>query len=365
MMDGPFDDYPARSPSPTGDVSAEERGLANRNHGLPLELLREDITPAGAHYLLTHFDMPHLPADSFALEIGGAVRAPLRLTLADLAARPQVEVPVTLECAGNGRAGHDPRHRSMPWLYEAVGTALWQGTPLRPLLEEASALDGVQDWAFFGADEGFDDGVRHFFGRSLTPGEVAATEPLLVTGMNGQPLLPQHGAPLRLIVPGWYGMASVKWLTRIEALTERFEGFQQVRTYRYRKERGMPGEPVQDLRVKSLMVPPGLPDWYSRRRWVEAGAITVEGRAWTGRGRRITGVVLDTGMERVEATLSAPVGDHAWVKWSAQWEARPGRHTLRCIARDDSGAEQPLTPPPDVAGFGNNAAQQVDVQVAG
>lgn len=363
MMDGPFDDYPARAPAPDTDISAEERGLANRNHGLPLELLRADITPAGAHYLLTHFDMPHLPDSTFRLEIGGAVRTQLRLSLEDLHAREQVEMPVTLECAGNGRAGHDPRHRSMPWMYEAVGTALWRGTPLRPLLEDAGALEGVQDWAFIGADEGFDSGVRHHFARSLTPEEVARTEPLLVTGMNGQPLLPQHGAPLRLIVPGWYGMASVKWLTRIEALTERFDGFQQVRTYRYRTDRAQAGEPVQDLRVKSLMVPPGLPDWYSRRRWLTPGPVRLVGRAWTGRGRRITGVTLDTGTERIGADLSAPLGPHAWVRWEATWDATPGRHALRCIARDDSGAEQPLTPPPDVAGFGNNAAQVVDVQV--
>ena len=364
MMDQPFDDYPARSPSPTTDVAFEERGLANRNHGLPLELMRHDITPAGGHYLLTHFDMPHLPEDSFRLQVGGAVARPLSLSLAELAARPQVEMPVTLECAGNGRAGHDPRHRSMPWLYEAVGTALWGGTPLKPLLAEAGAAEGVQDWAFFGADEGFDDGIRHHFGRSLTPGELEELDPILVTHMNGAPLLPQHGAPLRLIVPGWYGMASVKWLTRIEALTERFDGFQQVRTYRYRTERGQPGEPVQAIRVKSLMIPPGLPDWYSRRRWLQAGPVTVEGRAWTGLGRRVTGVVLDTGAERIAAELSAPVGAHAWVHWRATWQATPGRHALRCIARDDGGAEQPLSPPPDVAGFGNNAAQVVDVQVA-
>ena len=364
MTAAPFENLPARVPAPDTDVSFEERGLANRNSGLPLELLRHDITPAGAHYLLTHFDMPHLPGDSFRLRIGGAVRTPLDLSLADLLERPQVDMPVTLECAGNGRAGHDPRHRSMPWLYEAVGTALWTGTPLAPLLAEAGAGTDVQDWAFFGADEGFDDGVRHFFGRSLTPAEVSAAQPLLVTGMNGAPLLPQHGAPLRLIVPGWYGMASVKWLNRIEALTERFDGFQQVHTYRYRQDRESAGTPVTTLRVKSLMVPPGLPDWYSRRRWLEAGPVTVEGRAWTGPGRRITGVRLTDGSTNIEADLSAPVGSHAWLHWRAVWDARPGRYQLRCIARDDSGAEQPFTPPADVAGFGNNAAQSVDVQVA-
>ena len=139
MTAAPFENLPARVPAPDTDVSFEERGLANRNSGLPLELLRHDITPAGAHYLLTHFDMPHLPGDSFRLRIGGAVGTPLDLSLADLLERPQVDMPVTLECAGNGRAGHDPRHRSMPWLYEAVGTALWTGTPLAPLLAEAGA----------------------------------------------------------------------------------------------------------------------------------------------------------------------------------------------------------------------------------
>ena len=343
----PFSDLPARTPSPTRDVADEERGLANRNHGFPLELLRHDITPTGAHYLLTHFDMPYLPEASYQLTIGGAVRRPVTLTLSDLRALPQVDVPVTLECAGNGRAGHDPRHRSMPWLYEAVGTSIWQGTPLLPLLEQAGAMDGVQDWSFIGADVGFDDGVRHHFGRALTPAEVQELQPLVVTGMNGAPLLPQHGAPVRLIVPGWYGMASVKWLTRIEALTERYEGYQQVRTYRYRKDANDPGHPGQAIRIKSLMVPPGEPDWYSRRRWLPPGPVTLEGRAWVGHGRHVAGVTVMAGETILPTTLSDPVGPDAWVKWSTTWEATPGNHVLRPIARDNRGDEQPLTPPQD------------------
>ena len=122
----------------------------------------------------------------------------------------------------------------MPWAYEAVGTAEWTGTPLRHVLERAGLLDDVVEIAFIGADRGFDRGHEHAYGRSLTREVALSDDILLVWAMNGAPLLPQHGYPLRLIVPGWYGMASVKWLTRIEALAQPYDGFQQVSSYMYR-----------------------------------------------------------------------------------------------------------------------------------
>ena len=143
----------------------------------------------------------------------------------------------------------------MPWAYEAVGTSEWTGTPLAPLIARACPAADAIEVSFTGVDFGYDGGEGHRFGRALTLDQIAEKDVMLVYGMNGGPLLPQHGYPLRLLVPGWYGMASVKWLSDIEALTEPYQGYQQVRTYRFRQDADDPGVPITALRVKSLMKP--------------------------------------------------------------------------------------------------------------
>ena len=364
LVQNPFEPGAPRPKAVDGIYSAEEVQLANRNSGALLETLAQDITPAGTHYLLSHFDVPILEATTHKLEFSGAFSNPFKITLKELQALPQISVPVTLECAGNGRAGVSPRNFSMPWMYEAVGTALWTGTPLAPLIERASPLPGVEDFAFIGADKGFDKGVPHHFGRSLTPEEFKRLDVLLVWGMNGEPLLPQHGAPLRMIVPGWYGMASVKWLTRIEALTRRYEGFQQVETYRYRTTSDEAGTPVTGIRVKSLMRPPGVPDWVTRKRWVAAGQVELSGRAWSGDGVEIASVEVLLDGEWREAELLGRQGKYAWTAWRINWNATPGRHILACRATDANGSAQPLEAPFDRAGFGNNSVHRLEVHVS-
>ncbi len=346
------------------EFSRSELGLANRNSGALLELLDADITPTGTHYLLNHFDVPLIDAGTHALEFTGAFDAPFRLSMAEIMALPAITRPVTLECAGNGRAGMDPRPVSMPWLHEAVGTSEWTGTPLAPLIERARPRASVQDLAFIGADEGFDKGVPHPFGRSLTPQELAELDVMLVWGMNGAPLLPQHGAPLRLIVPGWYGMASVKWLTRVEALEHRYHGFQQVRTYRFRQHEDDAGVPVTRIHVRALMKPPGVPDWFTRARWLRPGRVRLSGRAWSGGGVPIARVeVLLDGAWR-EATLRPRADTYAWTGWHIDWDATPGAHDLACRATDAEGNTQPLEPPHNLGGFANTAVQRVPVHVA-
>lgn len=343
--------------------SRDEVGLANRNSGLLLETLSEPVTPTGLHYLLNHFDVPVLSRGQHRLTFSGAFEAPFALTLAEIEALPQVTRPVTLECAGNGRAQVRPRAYSMPWAYEAVGTYEWTGTPLAPLIARAKPQTGVVEIAFHGADRGFDKGHEHHFARSLTLDQIEALDVLLVTRQNGLPLLPQHGAPLRIIVPGWYGMASVKWLTGVEALTQPFDGFQQVQTYRFKDHVDDPGRPITEMRVKSLMVPPGVPDWITRKRCVPPGPVTICGRAWSGGGRRITRVELRADDIWQEAEVSAPAHPHAWAGWQAEWQATPGHHTLRCRATDEAGNVQPLDPVWDLAGFANNACHMVEVFV--
>ncbi|MDU8913161.1 sulfite oxidase [Aestuariicoccus sp. MJ-SS9] len=357
-----FRNNPGKPKTVDGVYSEQEVRLANRNSGIILETLRHDVTPTGAHYLLTHFDVPALDEGSHRLTFGGGFEQPFDLSLDDIRALPQVTMPVTLECAGNGRARVSPRSHSMPWSVEAVGTSEWTGTPLRPLIERARPAQGTVDIVFTGADEGFDNGVRHFFGRSLTLDLIADLDVLLVHAMNGQPLLPQHGAPLRIVVPGWYGMASVKWLSRIEAIDTPYQGFQQVQTYRYRDHPEDEGRPVTAIRVKSLMIPPGIPDWLTRTRQVEPGSVEITGRAWAGKVP-IARVEFGDGDTWQEAQLTPGSGPYAWSKWSVTWQATPGEHLLRCRATDAEGNTQPLEQRWDASGFGNNAAHCVAVFV--
>ena len=365
--------HPFFNPSPRvhaeGDFSRDEVRLANRNPGTLLESLRYDLTPAGLHYLLIHFDVPFVePGADWTLSIGGLVDNPLTLDLQALKALPQRTLTVTLECAGSGRAGITPRNQSQPWHLEAVGTAAWTGTPLKGVLERAGLSDRAKDVVFYGKDHGFSGGIEHDYGRSLSPSQAMHDDILLVWEMNGAPLLPQHGYPLRLIVPGWYGMASVKWLDRIEVIDSPFDGYQQVGTYVYRKTANEPGEPITNILVRSLMVPPGMPDVYSRSRLVDRGRVLLSGRAWSGAGVPIERVEVAVDGVWHEATLKraidpSGVGRYAWRGWCYEWQATPGEHDLMCRATDANGAIQPLEPEFDYAGFGNNAVQRLAVTV--
>lgn len=352
-----------KPPVPTeGPLTFEELQLAARNRGMPLEALRYDITPTGLHYLLVHFDIPMIDADGWRLDVGGLVDKPLALSLDYLEAMPAVTMPVTMECAGNGRARLMPRPISQPWLVEAVGTAEWTGVRLVDLMERVGIGSKAVELVFTGADHGVEKGNEHDYARSLTLDEARRPEVLLAYAMNGRPLEPQHGFPLRLLVPGWYGMTSVKWLTSIEAVDRPFEGYQQRTAYWYRTGPDDPGTPVQRIRPRALMVPPGFPDFLTRRRTVERGRVRVEGRAWAG-GTPVERVELAVDGEWREAELGKPLGPFAWRSWSAEWLAEPGDYTLSCRATDADGNAQPLDQPWNWQGMGNNLVQQVPVTV--
>lgn len=344
----------------------EEVGLALRNPGMQLEGLRYQITPIGMHYLLIHFDIPHVDPATYELPVTGRVRNPLRLTLEDIKSRPKVTAPVIMECGGNGRAHLSPRAISAPWHDEAVGCAEWTGTPLQPILEEAGLLDDAVEIVFSGHDRGVDQGVEHDYERSLKIEDALRDEVFLAYEMNGVPLPPQHGAPLRLVVPDWYGMASVKWLKGIRATDEPFEGVQQVVTYNYRQSEDDPGTPVTRKHPHALMVPPGIPDFLSRNRHVESGTTTIEGRAWSGFGaiERVE-FSADGGETWEDANLGEPPGPYAWTYWSCGWDAQPGEHELCARATDASGKTQPVSGEEtwNQGGYGVNVVQRVYVTV--
>lgn len=367
-LDDPLPDFPldddARAPEPGDRFAREELALASRNRGLPLEALRYDTTPSGLHYLLNHFDIPGADAAGWTLEIGGRVARPTVFRLDEILVRPAVTRPITMECAGNGRALMRPRPVSQPWIDAAVGTAVWTGTPLGGLLDEVGVEADAVELVFTGIDAGIEAGEVQRYRRSLTIAEARSDDVLLVWAMNGAPLEPQHGAPLRLIVAGWYGMASVKWLGRIEAVERPFDGHYMVGTYRYAVREDELGEPATVQRVRALMVPPGIPHFFTRQRFVAAGRIALEGRAWAGR-RRVARVEIsaDGGRSFRDAGLEEAGAPCSWQRWTSDWDARPGEHLLVVRATDEAGEAQPLDPLWNRAGVGNNVAQRVEVVV--
>ena len=351
--------------APSDQLTPEELQLATRNHGMPLEALRHAITPIGLHYLLIHYDIPVVDGDSWTLEVGGRVERPLSLSLVDLHQRPQRTLLATMECAGNGRARLAPRALSQPWLLEAVGTGAWTGTPLGPLLAEAGLHRDAVEVVFRGLDRGVEGGIEQEFARSLPVEEAIGEDVLLAYELNGQPLPPQHGFPLRLLVPGWYGMTNVKWLTTVTAVAEPFAGFQQARGYHLRRDEADRGTPLSRMLPRALMVPPGIPDFLSRRRAVGVGPCRLEGRAWSGHAPiSAVDVSTDGGSSWAPTELDPPPPSRwAWRGWHWGWEASPGEFELCCRARDEAGNQQPLSGVWNMGGYADNSVQRVAVTV--
>jgi DMSO/TMAO reductase YedYZ molybdopterin-dependent catalytic subunit len=317
------------------------------------------------HYLLIHYDVPLVDEESWRLDIGGAVERPLSLSMTDLHRRADVDLIATMECAGNGRALLEPRPISQPWLVEAVGTARWRGVPLGALLREADPSPDAVEVLFTGLDHGLEGDVEQRYERSLPLAEAFESGALLAYEMNGHALPPQHGFPLRLVVPGWYGMTNVKWLTEITILEEPFAGYQMTTSYRFRQTEDEDGRPVTRMRPRALMVPPGIPDFLTRQRIVD-GPVRLEGRAWSGRSG-ITRVEVsdDGGSSWHEAQIERDIDDRwAWVRWTFEWRpSQAGETVLCCRATDGSGETQPLDPEWNIGGYENNAVQRVPVTV--
>ncbi len=350
----------------TDVFSFDELEQAKRNHGLPLEALRYPITPPGLHYLLTHYDVPAIDPLAWRLSVSGLVERPLSITLEELRAMPAVEQIVTMECAGNGRARMHDRPVSQPWLEDGVGTARWRGALLWPILAEAGVRADAVEIVFGAGDRGIELGIEQSYQRSLSVGEALAGDALVVYEMNGEPLFPQHGFPVRLVVPGWYGMASVKWLTSVEAVDRPFRGHHQVVAYVVQKEPGDEGVPITRMLPRALMIPPGIPGFPARTRTVDPGDCVLEGRAWSGLAPvRSVEVSTDGGATWSPAELDRDLDSpFAWCRWHFSWRPEgPGEVELCCRARDEAGNEQPLRPAENLGGYVNNGVQRVRVTV--
>src|SRR3954469_20329860 len=336
------------------------------NAEAPPAALDGEITPTELHSVRSNFAVP---AHDGALEVGGAVGDPITLTLDELRAMPAHERAVTLECAGNGRLAMRPLPTGEPWGDYAVSTARWKGAFLHEVLAQARPAPDAVDVRFEGADHG----AYHLkpilpetsredltFVRALPLAHVAdpGAEILIAYEMNGEPLPPDHGAPFRIVVPHWYAVASVKWLTRIDVLTEPYTGEFQTGHYMYEWPDRAP-EPVDLMRVRARITDP------SPAAVIDAGGCTVRGKAWSGTGPVTRVEVSLTGEgEWHPAQLEEPRGPYQWQDWSFEWDATAvGRHTLRARATDAAGNVQPDVPPWNRLGYGNNAIEVIYVDV--
>ena len=343
------------------------RGVEPLNQEMPFSSLEEFVTPEESFYVRCHFPIPQVDADSWRLQVEGAVESTLELKLADLRALPRHTIMATMECAGNGRSFLRPRVKGVEWDLGAVGNANWTGVLLRDVLDRAGVRDDALEVILQGADKGEikepprPAGEIHY-ARSL-PLAKARRDVLLALELNGAPLTPSHGFPLRAVVPGWFGMAAVKWLDRIIVSTTPFQGYYQSIDYTYWTRRdGLPTLlPLAEMQVKAQIARPQL------NETVPAGkAYRVHGAAWAAESE-IAKVELSTdgGATWALATLRDEAVKNVWRLWEFDWKtpSEPARYTLVARATDAAGRTQPNVRVADYGSYVVNHWLPIEVEV--
>jgi DMSO/TMAO reductase YedYZ molybdopterin-dependent catalytic subunit len=326
------------------------------------------LTPHEKFYIRNHFPVPQIEHESWRLTIDGEVGSPLVVDYDELVGMPSETKTVTLECAGNGRVFLTPKVEGVQWQLGAVGTAEWTGVPLERLLSKARVRETDVEIILEGADSGEATKPSRpanpiHFARSLTLKQVQSTGVLLAYKMNGQPLSPEHGSPVRAIVPGWFGMASVKWLSRIVVTAKPFHGYFQTVDYAYWEHRdGIPTRtPVTQLQVKSQIARPAMNEEIPADK-----PYRVYGAAWTG-GTEVTKVEVsvDGGKSFAPATLTGRSVANAWRLWEFSWTSpTAGRHVLMARATDAAGRTQPMERDKDRETYMINHVLPISVTVA-
>jgi DMSO/TMAO reductase YedYZ molybdopterin-dependent catalytic subunit len=316
------------------------------------------VTPTARFFRRSHFPLPVLDRSAWRLSVGGLVHRPLRLSLPDLTAMPAQTISVTLECAGNGRARFQPPAPGVQWGAGAVGTAEWTGARLADVLDRAGIRPDAREIIFSGADRGPVDGApgQVRFERGLTVRDALESGALLAYAMNVRPLPVRHGHPLRLVVPGWYGVASVKWLTDIRLTAEPFDGYFQ--TSRYVRESAGAREPVRLQKVRSVITRPGDGQVFP------VGTLIVRGVAWSGAApvARVEVSVADGPWQKARLVGAAP--PHGWQQWEfLATGLRPGEAPIRSRAADLAGNVQPERPEWNRLGYEANFVHEIRVRL--
>jgi DMSO/TMAO reductase YedYZ molybdopterin-dependent catalytic subunit len=343
------------------------RGETPLNLEMPFEQLESFITPTESFYVRTHFPIPSIDRDAWWVRVEGAVENPFAINYEQLLKFESVTIPVTLECAGNNRSFLEPKVKGVQWGLGAVGTAEWTGVPLSSLLNRARVKASACEVVLEGADGGILEdpksppGKLHF-ARSI-PLEKARSDVLLAYKMNGSDLPAEHGFPVRAIVPGWYAMASVKWLQRIIVADEPFTGYYQTIDYAYWKRRAEVAEltPLTEMQIKAEIAKPAEGETVPAN-----SSVRVHGAAWTSDGE-ITKVELSTdgGSSWKEANLLGEPKPNAWRFWEFNWQtpAAAGDQTLIARATDSLGRTQPVLHDPDRGTYMINHLLPITVEV--
>lgn len=338
------------------------------NFEFPFATLNSFITPNEKFYVRNHFEQPNLEIGSWRLKVEGAVERELQLSLDDLRKMPTRTVTATLECCGNGRALLLPKVKGVPWQLGAVGNAEWTGVPLAAVLERAGLRDSAVEVILEGADNGEiaadakpADPVH--FARSLPVTKARSPEVLLAFQMNGTDLPSAHGFPLRAVVPGWYGVASIKWLHRVIVTDRPFSGYFQTFDYSYfSNAKGLPKVvPITELQVKAQIARP------TAGEIIKGDTVYhIQGAAWTGESEVAkVEVSTDAGRSSVEVKLGNEKARYAWRLWSYEWHtpSKPGDVRIMVRATDSKGRVQPLERDPDRRHYMISHVLPVDVKI--
>ena len=344
-------------PEGKGLVTIEEEPIIGET---PQAILKSWLTPNPLFYIRNHYTIPECDSD-WELSLGGHVDSALSFTLHDFHSFPIQTLPITLECAGNNRSDLEPQVPGNPFQNGAVSTAIWAGVPLRHLLERAGISEGAVEVLFEGYDAGQPDpsvDVQPYL-RSLPIDVAMHPDTLLAYEMNGEPLSREHGYPVRLVVPGWYGMASVKWLKRITVLQEAFEGFFQTDRYIIESDDGEQ-VPISKMHVKSLI------SWPESDTALTMQPHMINGMAWSGFAHIAKVEVSDDGGETWnEADLVGPRYRYSWQQWNIAWSPKSaGQYTLVARATDENGNVQPLETRWNSLGYIINGVRPVCVEVS-
>ncbi|HZI41096.1 MAG TPA: sulfite oxidase [Gemmatimonadaceae bacterium] len=322
----------------------------------PLDRVDSYLTPAELFYIRDHFKAPAIDVASYRLRVDGAVAKPLSLTYGELRELPAETRIAVMECAGNGRVFLVPPVPGTQWELGAVGNAEWTGVPLAALLERVGLHPDACEIVLEGADRGTPN-ERPLppepisYARSLAKDKAVNGDVLIAYSMNGRDLPLHHGYPVRAVVPGHYGMASVKWLTRIEAVREPFRGYWQTTDYGYwARVDGKPvRQPLGEVRLKSEIVRPRIFETVAPNE-----IYTITGIAWAGE-TDVTGVDVTTngGQTWSEATFLDPIRRYAWRRWTFDWltPGAPGRYVLRSRATSADGSAQPREHDPNYGNY--------------
>ena len=337
------------------------------NLEMPFSTLDSFITPTESFYVRTHFPIPAIDRDAWWLHVEGEVENPFAINYEQLLELESITTPVTLECAGNSRNFLEPNVKGVQWRLGAVGTAEWTGVPLSVLLDRAGVKPSAREVILEGTDGGILEdpksppGQLHF-ARSI-PVEKARADVLLAYKMNGSDLPPEHGFPVRAIVPGWYAMASIKWLQRIIVMDEPFTGYYQTIDYAYWKRRAEVAEltPLTEMQIKAEIAKPAEGETVPAN-----SSVRVHGAAWTSDGE-IAKVELSTDGASTwnQTNLLGEPNPNAWQLWEFNWQtpAAAGKRTLIARATDSLGHTQPLQHDPDRGTYMINHLLPITVEV--